>query len=629
MESPNYLKALRAALPDKTDVELELFAAHSTSLSKLTKHSRGFHRRRAMELLWPNRVWHEWREQRVESVQECLDKKWKELMWIGSSNSNKSADMADIALTMWWSKPELTSIYVTSPYESATELGLWAYIIEQFESAQALHPKLPGKIRFSDSSIILYDRNPRSFIRVATVDQIGKLVGKKSRDFNEGNLIVLADELPAFSAMAGRNFLKTMPNLWSVPNMLLINAGNFADISDALGVACDPDEDDIPNGYDGFNADTHFRWKTKRRGLCLRFDGLQSPNVKAGKDIYPFVTTLDYIAQLAGQPGGLQSPDAMRFIRSAPLTSLDERTVITGEGIRASGALDNFEWRGGDRIKVAFTDPGFSGDPCVIQKLEIGYQALPDGGNRQIVSLLGAPVTLPIVVGKKDKIGVPIPVLDQVVLLSREHCEKHGIPPNHFGYDGSMRAGLGAKFVELWSAQTIPIDSGGPATERRVNAGNPKTWKDEVDRFISELWFATAGVILGRQLKNLNLSPKAITQLTSRQWKPSGLRKKAIARKDEYKERMKLIGKNPESPNEADALVGAVEIARRLGFSALAAAAEGGAVQLILSMIRDRETRSAMAALNKSRGLKAGQLNAIHAPRPSPKPGRLNIHAHH
>ena len=626
MESPDYLKALRAALPDQTDVELELLAAHSPQLCRLTKKTRGAHRRRAMEMLWPNRVWHEWREQRVQSVQECLETKTKELMWIGSSNSNKSADMADIALTMWWSKPELTSIYVTSPYESATELGLWAYIIEQFESAQALHPKLPGKIRFSDSSIILYDRNPRSFIRVATVDQIGKLVGKKSRDFNEGNLIVLADELPAFSQMAGRNFLKTMPNLWSVPNMLLIGAGNFAETTDALGIACDPNEDDIPNGYEGFNADVHFRWRTKRRGLVLRFDGLQSPNVKAGKDIYPFVTTLDYIEQLAGQPGGLQSPDAMRFVRSAPITSLNEFTITNAERIRAGGAYDPMEWRGGERMRVAFTDPGFGGDPCVLQKIEFGWQALPSGEKREVLSLLGPPHIIPIVIGKLDAEGKVIPVEDQVVDGSREHCREWNIPPNHFGYDGSMRANIGAKFASRWSAQTIPLDTQGPATDRKVSAGNPKPWKEQVDRFISELWFAIAGIIDSYQLKNLQLSPKAAAQLSSRKWNWQGKRKKSICTKQEYKEDMRRAGKNPESPGEADALVGAVEIARRLGFTATSGNAKGS-LDLILSMMRDTNLRSTIQALQNSRTLKPGQLNAIHSPKSSNKPGRLNIHA--
>lgn len=620
----DYLKKIAKTLPNESEVELELAASHSQGIAKSTGHTREFHRRRAMELLWPNRVWHEWREQRVASVEDCLRTRVKELMWIGSSNSNKTSDMADMALTMWLSKPELTSIYVTSPYETATELGLWANILEQFESAQALHPELRGKVRYSDSSIILFERNPRSFIRVATVDQIGKLVGKKSRDFTEGTLLILADELPAFSAMAGRNFLKTMPNLWSVPNMLLIGAGNFANVDDALGIFCDPDEKDIPNGYDGFNPDAHHRWKTKRGGLCLRFDGLQSPNAKAGEDRYPFVTTLSYIAKLAALPGGLQSPDAMRFIRSAPLTSLNEFTITSGERIRAGGAYDPFEWRSGERHRCAFCDPGFGGDNCVIQKLEFGWQALPDGTRRQVASLLGPPHIIPIRVGlMKD--GKEVPVEDQIVDGSKEHCRENGIPPNHFGYDGSLRAGIGAKFASRWSAQTIPIDSQGAATARRVDASSPKPWKEQVDRFISELWFAVSGVIDSYQLKRLDLSPKAVTQLCSRAWAWQGKKKRSICTKAEYKEAMRAQGKNPESPGEADALVGAVEIARRLGFNASSGGIQGS-LETILSMRQQNEVRSAMLAIKQSAGLKSGQLNSTHH-RPPAQSGRLHANA--
>ena len=207
----------------------------------------------------------------------------------------------------------------------------------------------------------------------------GKLVGKKSRDFNQGLLVIILDELPAFTPSATRALMRVMPNLLSVPNLLILYAGNFANIWDALGGFCDPDERDIPGGYSGFDPDRHFRWRTKRGGLCLRFDGLQSPNVKAGRDIYPFVTTLAYIQKIAGQPGGLKSPDGMRFVRSAPVTSLDEFTITNGERIRAGGCFDKFEWTA-DPIKTgAFIDPGFGGDACVLQKFKLGYAKIPDG----------------------------------------------------------------------------------------------------------------------------------------------------------------------------------------------------------------------------------------------------------
>lgn len=573
-----------------------------------------------MSLLFPSRIWHEWREQRIQSVQECLENGIQELMWGGSSNSNKSADLADVALSLWWTKPEMTTVYVASPYEDATETGVWSYILEQFDEAKSNNPSLPGRKKISTNSIVHYDNNPRSFIRVATVDQVGKLVGKKARNFNEGLLVIILDELPAFTTSAARNLMRVMPNLLSVPNLLVIGAGNFANIWDAFGTFCDPDERDIPGGYDQFDPDTHFRWRTKRGGLCLRFDGLQSPNVKAGRDIYPFVTTLAYIAKLAGGPGGLTSPDSMRFIRSAPVTSLDEFTVTNGERIRAGGAYDPFVWTA-DPIRLgAYCDPGFGGDACVLQKFKLGYQLTPDG-RRQVVQLWDAPFYIPVRVGLKDENGVDIPIEKQIVDGVKTHCLPLRIPVDHIGFDGSLRAGIVQAFAG-WSLQIHAIDSNGAPSDKPVNTAEfhdsklgqqakPVTWKDRVDRKLSEFWFASASLIDSFQLKGLQNSPKAAHQMTTRRWTWQGTKKRKVETKQEYKDNMKANGQVAESPNEADCVVGCIEMARRLGLNLLGLVGVGGSLQVLLDMIREREAKKVFDLMHSRTALPNGQLHSI------------------
>lgn len=612
-----YLDKLRRGIPGKTDTELELICASSREIQKSTGLSAETHRKIAMQALFPSRVWHEWREQRMNAIQECLSNRIQEMAWIGSSNSNKSADMADVVLALWWTNPEATSIYITSPYETATELGVWAYILEQFNEAKENNPKLPGTHRLSDNSIILHQRNPRSFIRLATLDKIGKLVGKKSRQFDDGMLIIVADEMPAFPPAAAREFLSVTANLWSVPNLLILTAGNFAHIGDGLGIFCDPDERDIPTGYDGFDPDKHYRWRTKRRGLVLRFDGLQSPNVKAGKDIYPFLTTIEYIGKIAAMPGGLQSPAAMRYVRSAPLTSSGEFTITTSERIRAGGCYDDYVWDHREVISLAFCDPGFGGgDPCVVQKFRMGSQQLPSGATRQILALWEAPYYIPIQVNKKGPEGEIVPVEDQVAIGFRDHCLEKGIPDTRAAYDGSLRAGLGQKMALHWSPRVRALDSQGPATERPVSAidvdkdGAPILWSKKVDRFISELWFAAASLIDSFQLRGLDLSPKAAMQLAFRQWHWQGKNKRAVETKPEYKARLAEEGKLAESPNEADAVVGGVELARQLGLTLRGLQPKGGAVDMILQMIRER-ARAKLIREAMHPTLPSGRLHAI------------------
>lgn len=579
-----------------------------------------------METLFPNRVWHEWRDEMMASVQECISHRIQELSLMGSSNSNKTATIADAVLTLWWTKPETTSIYITSPYESATETGLWANILEQFNEAKENNPALPGKERRTDNSIVLHDKNPRSFIRVTTVDQIGKLVGKKARDFGDGMLIIAADESPAFSAVATRSLMRVLSNLWSVPNFLFINAGNFADTGDLLGLLSEPDERDIPNGWDGFDPDLHFRWRTKRKGLALRFDGLQSPNVKAGRDIYPFVTTNSYIAKLAGLPGGLMSPDAMRFVRSAPVTSLNEFTVTNGERIRAGGCYDKFEWTPDDLKLGAFLDPGFGGDPCVFQKFKLGWIKKANGGRRQVLALWDAPDYIAIRVNLKDGAGVPIPVETQVAMGAKQLCDKHRIPYAHMGYDGSMRANLAQKISAIMSVQVVAIDSNGAATRRPVAAGEmkkgendkdvPVPWKDKVDRLLSEFWFAASHVIDSFQIRGLELSPKAVSQLCTRRWAWAG-RKKKVQTKQEYKDGLIAAGKVGESPNEADAVVGCVEMGRRLGLAFESIEPLGGAMALVLAIREKRDAKAMVrtfSAFGAQASLPSGKLHAMQAP---------------
>lgn len=627
----DYLNLLRPQFPHKTEPELELMLAGSRRLREMTGLDAAEHRKRGMQKLFPSRVWHDWRDQRMKSVQHCLEHRIQELMWIGSSNSNKSADMADIALSLWWTKPEMTSIYVASPYEEATETGVWSYILEQFDEAKDHNPSLPGRKKLSTNSIVHYERNPRSFIRVATVDQVGKLVGKKARDFTQGLLVIILDELPAFTQSASRALMRVMPNLLSVPNLLVIGAGNFANIWDALGGFCDPDERDVPNGYAGFDPDRHYRWRTKRGGLCLRFDGLQSPNVKAGRDIYPFLTTLAYIQKLAGAPGGLQSPEAMRFIRSAPMASLDEFTVTSGERIRAGGAYDQFEWTADSITRGAYVDPGWGGDPCVLQKFKLGWMKTPDA-RRQIVALWDEPHYIAIKVGVRDEHDRDKTINTQIVAEVRKICEQFQIKPENVGFDGSMRAGIVQAF-SAWSLRIIAIDSGGNATDRPVNSiemhpakpgqpAKPVLWKDRVDRLVTEFWFACASLIDSYQLRGLQHSPKAVRQLTTRRWEWQGKSKKKIETKQEYKDNLKANGQVSESPNEADCVVGCIEIARRLGLALYGQAPGGGSVAMILQMIRERQVRQTILTLTGVAALPSGTLHAMKRPTSLPS-GKL------
>lgn len=581
-QDPPYLANLRPLLKGKSDGQIEMWLACQKNIERKTGLTQHDHRMRALSRLFPDRIHHDWRERVVRGYQVCRDAGIKEYMVAGSSNSNKTSTFSDLALELWWEQPEVTTIYIASPYKEATQVGLWARILEQFDSATSLDPKLPGRVKPSDNKIVLDEKNPLAFIQVVTVDDIGKLVGKKSKDFGRGLMLIMIDELPALPG-GGRALLSVMSNLRSVPNMMLIGAGNFAEIDDGMGRFCEPS-----NGYDSIKhrIDDLHEWKTRRGGLVYRFDGHQSPNVRAGKDIYPFVTTIAYLEDLAKTEGGINTAGYYRYGRSFPMMDMSEFTVLNSSKLDAGRCSEDVVWLEEPFTYGAFCDPGFGGDPTILQPFRFGWAML--GGKRtQVFDAWMPPHLIPILIGKKDEEGNELTAERQVVEGCMEYCEANGIPPEHFGFDGSMRAGIVQEFLTRWSLLVNPVDFGGLPTERPISAvKEAKTWREVVMNFVSELWFATASVVQSGQFRGIGLVPKAREQLCRRRWSYKGLRKKQVETKDEYKS-----SNENKSPNEADALVGCVEMARRLGF-VLDGVAPGGSgvmeLHRVLSEIANR-----------------------------------------
>jgi hypothetical protein len=198
---PGYMGALRAkseifAKLSATQIELKLAAM--PDIQELTGLSQHEHRKRAMARLFPSRIDHPWREKLLLAFHHAKLNKIQELMLLGSSNSTKTSTLADLIVEMWMESPEATTIYITSPYEDATETGLWARVCEQFDEAKAYNPELPG-IKITNQ-IYQHRQNPLSFIKVVSIDKVGKLVGKKSKHMKLGFMLIVADELPEFPA---------------------------------------------------------------------------------------------------------------------------------------------------------------------------------------------------------------------------------------------------------------------------------------------------------------------------------------------------------------------------------------------------------------------------------------------
>lgn len=131
---PSYVTRLRGSstYAKLTVLQIELRLASIYGVERLTGRTQAFHRAEALRWMFPSRISHPWRDQLLNAFQKCRSEGIKELMILGASNSTKTSTFADLIVEIWMECPEATSIYLCSPYEDATETGLWARVLEQF-----------------------------------------------------------------------------------------------------------------------------------------------------------------------------------------------------------------------------------------------------------------------------------------------------------------------------------------------------------------------------------------------------------------------------------------------------------------------------------------------------------------
>jgi hypothetical protein len=543
-----YLQKLKAAFPEKNEAQLELMCAGRWDIERSTGVSRHNHRLASMRLLFPHRTEHEWRNKMVWSWHDAREvRKLQEIGWMGSAMSNKTGTMGDTLLELFWEDPANTTIYVASPTKDATARRLWAELQRSFKIATEKWG-LPGTLRKGE---ITYGSDDlRAGIFMVSADDHGTLIGANNPDVTGGKLIVATDELPNIPGQAAE-LLSAIENLKMRKSFVFLYAGNFAEVDDGMGRAAMPAE----GGYESLDPDVDMEWLTARRGKVYRFDGMQSPNVLAKKDIYPFLTRWERVRQYL-ERGETDTAEFMRWIRSFPVLGLEAKTVTNSIKISANFADTDPNWDGGTLIRGLTVDPGFGGDPCVAQPVTLGKQR---NSKSLTLDFSSPPLTIPIRVAKKgDPREKQKEAERQIVAWVKDYCERENIDPENVIFDGSMRSGIVQAF-NGWSSRVIAVDFGGSASGRQRDAMTKKTWHDEASNFVTELWMAMGDAIMSGQIRGLHRAVKAARQFCSRRWKWSG-KKKQIIPKDDYKKM-----NEGQSPNEADACVLGLEWGRRRG----------------------------------------------------------------
>lgn len=498
--------------------------------------------------------------------------------FIGSKNSGKSNFFATVVHLLVSIDPEYTRAFVSGPYKTAADATIWGRIETRYNQLKEANPQLWGSTEFVSSRgrcIYSETSGEAGYIELITLDKVGKLQGTKSFDPDRGFLILICDEIAEFPSAA---LLDALDNLTGNRNFICLTGCNFKNIEGLEGDLCRPEGRE----YAELHPDIDHDWASNYKSWTFRYDGHLSPNILAGEVVSK------YLLQEQGRQDmedihGPKGPKYLEQIRSFPNSSMSDYFVTTREKVRAAGGYDEFVWTGIAPRICAFCDPGFGGDPCVIGSFRFGEAFLHSVDGTSYRSFVFEPAESMQIIkidttamaddefmqrvrnlaGHDSLIrqGKPVTPEQQIAVACGEYLRQRNIPFHCFGYDGSMRASIVHEMLAMLGTQVMSIDFGGMATEREIDQKGTIA-RDAYFNFVTEMYFNFATTVQAGQFRGGDKVAAAIAQVVRRPWKETG-KKKQIVPKDEYKKQ-----NQGRSPNDADVLVGALEVALRLGFRA-------------------------------------------------------------
>lgn len=461
----------------------------------------------------------------------------------GSRSSGKSDAFALWGIVNFLAAPNETKVIYTSTSLKDSRGRIWGSVSEYWQAACAIlggEINMPGEL-VSSQGLIRFrqggqqsDKCGLSLVageKTKEKEAIGKLIGFKAQ-----RLLLIADELPELSESL---IAAAESNLSGNPEFSMVGLGNPASMFDPFGVFCEP-----KTGWASLSDDTD-EWETKR-GFCIRLNGEKSPNILAGKTLYPWMLTEEKLEE-ARRFMGAKSQLYCRMITATWSATGASDSIYTEADIVAYKANAPAIWQSPPTMVAGF-DPAFS-----------------DGGDRSILFISKFGIThdgvktLEFVKSieldentnnKKDS------RTDQIVTLLIEHCRKEGVHPRNLAIDGT---GAGAPFCDVvksrFSGEFLEVNFGGKASEMPASGVDATPSSEVYQNKISEMWFVGREYIRSGQIRGL--FPALSTELCSRSYATKARGKIQIESKTELRKR---IGK---SPDMSDAALLTLELCRR------------------------------------------------------------------
>jgi hypothetical protein len=506
--------------------------------------SKAQHFKNVAKIMWGPKskkrfIWHPWADDMLE---EACQQQW--LYLSGAASTGKTDFLAIWGIINWMCSPPNTLVLFTSTSLKEARQRVWGSVLQYYGAYCDTKgkPILPGKIidsvgmirtvngteKYSDKCGMHLITGEKSKER----ENIGKLIGLKNK-----RVFLLADELPELSPAL---IEAAKSNLIANPQFQMIGAGNFKSIYDPFGSESEP-----VNGWASVNPE-HARWETKNGGVCLRFDGIKSPNILAGEDKYPIYGCATYEKHKSVL--GENTAAWWRMVRSFPCPDADANRIYSDADFIRGLVHERVRWQS-QPTRVASLDPAFAtgGDKAIAY---IGSYGMSTEGKWTLQ--YDKRVEIREDVRKKDESRSL-----QVAKGYRDLCIAEKVAPENAAYDASG-GGLvfGSLLGEIWSLKLLGVQFGGAASDRPVSVKDKRPAKDAFVNRVTELWFGGVDFVHSSQIKGL--SKEAAEELKERRYET--IKGMTMRTKVEPKSDMKL--RINRSPDDGDSALILLELCR-------------------------------------------------------------------
>jgi hypothetical protein len=514
--------------PAITQLEIELLMVGDADPSRVSGISRGQHIKHVIAMLWPDviRSWNDWNELALWAWTN-----YREIGVTGCAAAGKTFTFTLLSLVEYLAKPMATRVALTSTTVPSLRGRIWS---EMMKFVRPAVPLFGLNVVDSQTKIQFQKGDDRSSIIALAVDSgaveqaVGKLQG-----VHLPRMVIMVDEAaqtnPAvFSARAN---LEVGTDFYH-----FIAIANASSMFDPHGLFCEP-----RMGWGSINDDDE-HWETKS-GVCVRFDGLKSPNVKAGRIVYPYLFSQDNV-EIIRKNFGEGSLEWNSYCRGMWSKSGARNTILDSAMIAEGQARDKVIWAGGGLKTIAALDPAFTteGDDCILRFGRVGKAA--DG-------MMMLELTEVVRLNLMDDPNYPL--FYQVADLTIEELERRGVQPQDFALDATgAGAGIADIISQRWQSGFQRVSFGGSATDGAISVEDTRPAKQVYANRVTQLWSQIKVVVMGGRLRGLD--DQTARELCARIYTLKN-EKTLLESKKELKKRTK-----GNSPDRADALALLVEL---------------------------------------------------------------------